>query len=253
MIISSLFQLEHQCNLQPYTFHLHLNSCTAEGRNIVGPSWEAWVSLCWLNAAEFFPQAPICPLAWWKTFQKYEFWCMPFILQFKWGNKAGNIYATTSKGHKAFCNGCKWWGSRNSAVRAPKMTIYWVHDTPGKLYGGNEIWMGLADRWDLDGQKRVPVGGRRGTLGLEKSRIWVVGGSTELVLDGSKDGRPEVRLHGSGGYWEDTTLVRYTGKASQEPMGWCAVFATSIIAAAVLLLDFRLLEMRLTSVSTDSI
>lgn len=136
----------------------------------------------------------------WKTFQKYEFWCMPFILQFKWGNKAGNIHATTNKGHKTFCNWCKWWGLRNSAVRAPKMTAYWVHDTPGKLCGGNEIWMGLADRWDLDGQKRVLVGRRRGTLGLEKSRIWVVGGSTVLVLDGSEDGRLEVGLHGSGGY-----------------------------------------------------
>lgn len=60
--------------------------------------------------------------------------------------------------------------------------------------------MGLTDRWDLDRQKRVPVGRRRGTLGLEKSRIWVVGGSTLLVLDGSEDGRPGVRLHGSGGY-----------------------------------------------------
>lgn len=60
--------------------------------------------------------------------------------------------------------------------------------------------MGLAGKWDLDGQKRVPVGGRRDTLGLEKSRIWVVGGNKVLVLDGSEDGRPEVRLHGSGGY-----------------------------------------------------
>lgn len=52
---------------------------------------------------------------------------------------------------------------------------------------------------------------------------------------------------------ERTTLVRYTGRASQGPVGWCAVFATSIIAAAIFLLDFRLLEMRSPSVSTDSI
>lgn len=34
--------------------------------------------------------------------------------------------------------------------------------------------------------ERVPMRGRKGILGLEKSRIWVVGGITVLVLNDSK-------------------------------------------------------------------
>jgi hypothetical protein len=41
---------------------------------------------------------------------------------------------------------------------------------PGKLCGGDALWMGLTNRWDLD-CGRVPVGKRKG---FEDSRSWAV-------------------------------------------------------------------------------
>lgn len=60
--------------------------------------------------------------------------------------------------------------------------------------------MGLTDWWDLDGWKRCLWEGGNGILVLQKSRIWVLGGSIVLVLDGSEDALPEVRRHRCGSY-----------------------------------------------------
>lgn len=124
------------------------------------------------------------------------------------------------------------------------MTAYWIHDTPGKPCVSNKIWMGLTDRWDLDEWKRCLWEGGNGILVLEKSRIWVLGGSIVLVLDGSEDALPEVRRHRCGSYWEDVTLVRDTGRVSRglrdvlslshlqwllhSPLSWLQTFGNEI-------------------------
>lgn len=143
---------------------------------------------------------------------------MTLILQFKWGNKAGNVHATTSKGHKTLCNWCKLWGLRNSGVRALKTRACLVRDTPGELCGDDEIWVARIDRWDLVGCK--------GYLGKEERTSWVrdepdLGdGREHSVSVGWQRRRPAWgQAAGSDSSSEDVPLIGDTGTASWGPRG----------------------------------